>query len=127
MEHSMTNQRGQGTTRRAFLKQVLTLTSIAASTGLLNACGASGTTATAVPPIAQPPTTLPTNAPASTTAATAGAVSTPASGAAPTGEATAAATTPAASSTGQEMTPKIVAVANAFLATLSDTEKGTVL
>jgi len=69
--------------------------------------------------------------------ATAGAVSTPATGAAPTSEATVGATTPSATpstegvpttpSTSQDATPTIVAAANAFLATLSDTEKDTVL
>jgi hypothetical protein len=125
------NQPGQGTTRRAFLKQAFALTGIAASTALLNACGASGATVPAAPPTAQQPTALPTNAPVPTTPATA------TSGAAPTSEASAGATTPSAtastqgapttSSTSQHATPTIAAAANAFLALLSDTEKGSVL
>jgi hypothetical protein len=132
MEHSTINQRAQGTTRRAFLKQVLALTGASAGAALLNACGSSGATATAVPPVVQQPTTLPTNAAAPTTAATAGAALTPATGAAPTGEATAGATTPSAttttaSTTSQDATPKIVAAANAFLATLDSNQKSSVL
>ena len=127
MEHSTINQRAQGTTRRAFLKQVLALTGASAGAVLLNACGSSGATATAVPPVVQQPTTLPTNAAAPTTAATAGAALTPATGAAPTGEATAGATTTAASTTSQDATPKIVAAANAFLATLDSNQKSSVL
>jgi Protein of unknown function (DUF3500) len=107
MERSTDNQRGQGTTRRAFLKQVFVLTGVSAGAALLNACGSSSATAT------------------------------PAIGATPTSEATAGATIPSAttptegvpttSSTSQDATPAIVAAANAFLATLSDTEKDTVL
>jgi Protein of unknown function (DUF3500) len=137
MGQSTVNQRGQGMTRRVFLKQALGLTSASAGAALLTACGSSSATATAVPPAAQQPTALPSNVSAPTIAAAAGAVSTPATGAAPTGEATTGATTPSAtaategvpttSSTLQDATSKIVAAANAFLTTLSDTEKDTVL
>ncbi len=122
MGHSTVNQRGQGTTRRAFLKQVLALTGVTAGTALLNACGSSSATATAVLPVVQQPTALPSNVPAPTLGATAGIVSTPATGAAPTGEATARATTPS-----QDATPRIVAAANAFLATLDNNQKSSVM
>jgi hypothetical protein len=88
MGDSTVTQWSQSTTRRAFLKQVFAFTGVSAGAALLNACGAPGATATAVPPAAQQPTTLATSAPAATTAATVGAASTPTSGAAPTGEAT---------------------------------------
>jgi hypothetical protein len=132
------NQRGQGIPRRAFLKQVVTLTSVSASAALLNACGAGTGAAPTAMPAAQQPTALATSvpaAPAATTAATAGAAATEASGAVPTteataqatttGVATAQATTTAGSTTGQNATPAIVAAANAFVATLNDTEKST--
>ena len=134
------SQQGPSTTRRAFLKQVIALSGVSAGTALLAACGAASTT-TAVP-VAQQPTTAPTTgaAPtaeattgaAPTTAVTAGATSAATSDTMPTSGATAEATAPVVGgtttgSTGQDATPKIVAAANAFLATLSDTEKDTVL
>jgi hypothetical protein len=108
---------------------VLALTSASAGAALLNACGAAGNT-TAVPPAAQPPTALPATAPAPTAASTAAATAaaaTAASAAAPTSAATAEATTAAGSTTAQAATPKIVAAANAFLATLDSSQKSSVL
>src|SRR5947209_862636 len=94
MGDSTANQLGQGTIRRAFLKQVLAINGVSAGAALLHACGSASATATAVPPVAQQPTALPSNLPAPTTAAMAGTVATPSSGAAPTGAATAGATAP---------------------------------
>src|SRR5436190_716423 len=105
MGQSTDNQPNQGTTRRVFLKQVFALTGVTAGAVLLNACGASGATATAVPAAVQQPTALAITAPVPTTAAT----------------------TTAASTTSQGATPTIVAAANAFLATLSATEKSSML
>ena len=145
MKQSLDTQRGQVTTRRAFLKQVIGLTGATAGTALLAACGAASTTATPAASIAA------TGAPASDTIA-ATVVATAASpeaaiasavasvspavtvvsttvatpGTAATGAATAQAATPAAT-TGQSANPAIVAAANAFLATLSDSEKQSVL
>lgn len=64
MKHSTLSQHGQSMTRRAFLKDVLALTGVSASTALLNACGAgsSSITATAMPSAAQQPTTPPVTA-----------------------------------------------------------------
>jgi hypothetical protein len=113
MDHPSTGYRVGSTTRRTFLKQVVTLGGVAAGAAILAACGASTATPTAVPQ----PTALPTTAPAATASAAT---------AAATGQA-GATTTPAASGTAQSTTPQIVAAANAFLATLSDAEKARVL
>src|SRR5262249_26087153 len=102
MEDLTTSRRDQTITRRAFLQQVLALTGVSAGAVLLNACGVSSTTTTAVPPAAQQPTALATSAPAATTAAT-----------------TSTEGAPTTASTSQDATPKIVAAANAFLATLN--------
>ena len=118
MDHSTGNRRAQGTTRRVFLKQVFALTSVSAGAALLNACGSSGARATTVPAAAQQPTALPATASAPT-------APTATSAAAPTSEATTGATTTAGSNTAQAVTPAIVAAANAFLGTLSDSEKDT--
>ncbi len=91
MKHSTYNQQGQGTTQRAFLKQVLALTGVSAGAALFSACGAA--------------TAPSSTAPASTTAA---------------------ANTTAAATTGQDATSTIVAAANAFLATLDETQRTAV-
>ncbi len=129
MGQSAANQRGQVTTRRAFLKEMLALTGMSAGAALLNACGSPSATATTVP-AAQQPTALATNVPAATTAATTGAEATAASTTPAidvTAEATTAAGASATASTSQNATPGIVAAASAFLATLSDTERESVL
>ena len=101
MGHSTLNQPGRDITRRASLKQVFALTGVSAGAALLNACGLAGATATAVPPAA-------------------------ASAAAPgASAATSTEGVPTTSSTSQNATSTIVVAANAFLATLSDTEKKT--
>ena len=89
-----------------------------AATALLAGCGA-----------AQPSTTQPSTSP---TTSTADASASPAASIAPTSEASAEATTPseegtATSTIAQDATPAIVAAANAFLETLSDTERESVL
>jgi hypothetical protein len=63
MKDSTNNQPGQHITRRAFLNQAFTLTGVSAGVALLNACGAAGATATAVPPAAQQPTVPTVSAP----------------------------------------------------------------
>lgn len=105
-----------GLSRRAFLKQTLTLSGVVASSAILAACGSSD--ATAVPAATQP-----TNAPAPTSAATVAAPA--ATDVSPTSAATAQATAPAGAVT--SATPAIVTATTAFLATLSDTEKQSVL
>ena len=135
MEQSLDSQHGQSTSRRAFLKQVAALTGVSAGTVLLAACGGASTTATAIP-AAQQPTTPPTTGAAVTMAATASAAPTDAPATTPTGEAATAATTaattastqeaPTSASSAQDTTPKIVAAANAFLATLDDTKRTAV-
>ena len=118
MDYS-TNQAGQPKTRWAFLRGILTIGGVSAGTALLNACGVSGAAATVVPATAQQSTTLPTSAPTATTAPTAASATTA------TSEATARATAPA--TTVGDATPAIVAATNAFLTTLSDAEKESVL
>jgi len=94
---------------------------------LLASCG---TQPTATQPSAAPAATAASGSPAASAApsaeATAGAASTPATSTAPTDGATAGAATPSAG-TPQGATPKIVAAANAFVATLSDAEKQSAL
>jgi hypothetical protein len=126
----------------------MALMGVSAAAVILEACGSTGATATAVP-AAAPPTALPTTGAAATTAATTAAATTStveATTEATTGATTAAtsttapattstseasaevtteATTAATSGTSQDATPAIVAVANAFVATLSTTEKAT--
>src|SRR5690242_1860407 len=96
MEHSTISQQEQEITRRRFLKQALALTSVSAGAALLAACGTPGTT-----PSATFATIAPTAAAVPSTATT-------------------------AAVTGQSATPKIVAAANAFLATLDDTQRAGV-
>lgn len=135
MEQGTIHQRSERTPRRAFLKQVLALGGVSAGTALLNACGSSNNTTTA-PTTAASATTAAqpgpsSDAAAATEAATTGAASTATSEAtaAATTQATAAATsaTTTAATVGQSATPAIVAAANAFLATLDDSQKSSVL
>ena len=103
---------GQIMSRRTFLKQLAAFAGTSAGAALLAACGATGTSsATAVPAAA---TALPSAAPAATSAATSAAT------AATGGTAATAVAT-------QSATPAIVAAANAFLATLSASEKSSAL
>lgn len=130
--------------RRAFLRRAAAITGCSVIGVLLAACAGSATpTASPAPTAAAAPTTSassaatgPTVAGATATRATTGTASSPVIGTAPAASAPAgttaasaapqsATTSPAASSAAQDTTPKIVAAANAFVATLSATEKST--
>src|SRR5919199_1350786 len=100
MKHSMGNQQGRGTTRRAFLKQVVALAGVSAGTVLLDACGSpTATQPSAATGAATAAGASPAASAAATTAATAGAASTLATGATATGSASAVATTPSTTTT----------------------------
>ena len=124
-----------GTTRRAFLRQMLGISGVSAGAALLAACGTPTATSTAIPAATTAPAA--TAAPAASAATAAPAATAMAEAAATTAatamaDATAAATAPAAATTAAtgtttSATPAIVAAANAFLATLSDAEKTSVL
>lgn len=129
MEHVTDAQQLRSISRRAFLKHAFAIGGVSAATLLLSACGTSDTTATA-PTVAQQSTAAPTL----TTEVAAAATTTQAPAATTASEATTAATSPAetteaatTTSTGQDATPAIVAAANAFIATLSDSEKEAAL
>jgi hypothetical protein len=136
--------RPRAMSRRTFL---LTLGALSGSAALLAACGATtggAATATSVPSAAPSATSAATTAPAtgpttSAPTATTGAAASPAATASPAAAAATAARTttasasppaaasPTASGTAQDATPRIVAAANAFLATLDSSQKSTVL
>lgn len=96
--------RPQVISRRGFLRA---LCALPAGAALLEACGTSTGSSATAPPAA--PTTAPTTSAPAAALATAPATSAP------------------AATAGQGLTPRVVAAANAFLATLSDSEKSSVL
>ena len=118
-------------TRRNFL---LTLGALSGGAALLAACGGTSATATIAPATSAAPSAsaaasvAPSAAPttastASASTATTGAAASSTTAAAATASRAASAT---ASGTAQDATPKIVAAANAFLATLDSTQKASV-
>ena len=120
MKQSTDNQQNRDTTRRVFLKRMFAFAGVSTGALLVNACRSSNTTLTAVPSVVKQPTTETSPTPSSE--ATVGATTSSA-----TETVTTTASSTAVSTTAQDATPKIVVAANAFLATLSDTEKDAVL
>ena len=121
--------------RRAFL---LGLGTLPIGAALLAACGGTSGTATTAPAAsvtpaattaasAAPATVAATTAPTGTTGAAASTTATTTSTSAAVATASRAASSPAAAGAAQEATARIVAAANAFLGTLSATEKAQVL